>query len=630
MARGAGASHTPAAPRIHHASPGRGAFPLGKAGAVFRRVVRPWQSLARGSLSARLIASLVLLVILACAAVGLATYAVLSKSLLANLNQELEAATARQYAACMEHQGSPSQSAQNPGGPQASDGPDGLQSSRSSHRSRSMETAHSSRSRPGEPDTDNAPPNCGDITGQAAGTFGARLKHGVFTQQAIVNGKCDLSAADKATLAALPPAPQPKGGSSAGPPPNVPTYTRDLDSIGGDYRLTAMYGDDGDILYTGIPLNSMETMLSEVEIAEAVVFTVVVLLVAGIGTGLVRLSLRPLRRVATTATMVTELPLDTGEVSLPAQVPDDNPRTEVGQVGAAFNRMLRHVESALARRAASEARLRRFAADASHELRTPLSAIRGYAELALRHRGPVPEDVTHALQRVESESARMSVLVDELLLLARLDAGRPLAREPVDLTRLAIDAASDARAASPSHRWLLELPGEPIMVRGDEYRLRQVLANLLGNAAKHTPAGCTVTVAVAALNHAPPPITAPASAATAPAAPVAPAIGGGAVPAPAIQLSVTDDGPGIPPDLLPDLFERFVRGDSSRSHTAGSTGLGLAIVDAVITAHEGTVQVTSRPGRTAFTITLPRLQESPGPGDFPWPEPDWSGQTPPA
>lgn len=625
MARGAGASHTPAAPRIHDASPGRGAFSLGKAGAVLGRVVRPWQSLARGSLSARLIASLVLLVILACAAVGLATYAVLSKSLLANLNQELEAATARQYAACMEHQGSPSRDAQNPRGSQASDGPDGPQSSRSSHMPRNMETAHSSRSsRPAEPDADNAPPNCGDITGQAAGTFGARLKHGVFTQQAIVNGKCDLSAADKATLAALPPAPQPKGGSASGPPPSVPTYTRDLDSIGGDYRLTAMYGDDGDVLYTGIPLNSMENTLGEVEIAEAVVFTVVVLLVAGIGTGLVRLSLRPLRRVATTATMVTELPLDTGEVSLPAQVPDDDPRTEVGQVGAAFNRMLRHVESALGRRAASEARLRRFAADASHELRTPLSAIRGYAELALRHRGPVPEDVTHALQRVESESARMSVLVDELLLLARLDAGRPLVREPVDLTRLAIDAASDARAASPSHRWLLELPDEPIMVHGDEYRLRQVLANLLSNAAKHTPAGCTVTVAVAALDHAPPAATAPASAAT------APANGDGAVSAPAIQLSVTDDGPGIPTDLLPDLFERFVRGDSSRSHTPGSTGLGLAIVEAVITAHQGTVQVTSRPGRTSFTITLPRLQESPGPGDFPWPEPDWSGQTPPA
>ncbi len=568
MARG----HAPAAPRFHHPP----VFSLRRAaGAFFGRNFTPWRSLARSSLSARLIASLMLLIVLACGVIGLVTYAVLSDSLLANLNQQLQAATARQYAACMEHGNST---------------PPGT--------SQSNQTSQSRAAGADQPDSDDAPPNCGVITGQAAGTFGARMKQGSFTQQAIVNGKCDLSAADKAVLAALPVAPQPKGGPTAGPGPELPTYTRDLDSIGGDYRLTVMRGDDGDVLFTGLPLTNVEDTLNEVEIAEAVVFAAVVLLVAGIGTGLVRLSLRPLRRVATTATMVTELPLDTGEVTLPARVPDDDPRTEVGQVGAAFNRMLRHVESALGRRAASEARLRRFAADASHELRTPLSAIRGYAELALRHRGPVPEDVTHALRRVESESARMSVLVDELLLLARLDAGRPLARDPVDLTRLAIDATSDARAASPSHRWLLELPDEPLMVRGDEYRLRQVLANLLSNAAKHTAPASTVTVAVDA-------------------APPAP---DGGVPVPAVRLSVTDNGPGIPPDLLPDLFERFVRGDSSRSHSAGGTGLGLAIVEAVVTAHQGKVEVTSRPGRTSFTITLPRLQESPEPADVPaWP-----------
>ncbi len=166
-----------------------------------------------------------------------------------------------------------------------------------------------------------------------------------------------------------------------------------------------------------------------------------------LGTSWVQFSLGPLRRVAATATQVAELPLETGEVTMPAGVPDTDPRTEVGQVGAAFNRMLFHVERALGRRAASEARLRRFAADASHELRTPLSAIRGYAELALRHRGPVPPDVTHALRRVQSESARMSVLVDELLLLARLDAGRPLEQEPVDLSRLTIEMISDAQVA---------------------------------------------------------------------------------------------------------------------------------------------------------------------------------------
>jgi two-component system, OmpR family, sensor kinase len=234
------------------------------------------------------------------------------------------------------------------------------------------------------------------------------------------------------------------------------------------------------------------------------------------------------------------------------------------------------VESALARRHASEARLRSFAADASHELRTPLAAIRGYTELARRKSDELPPDLRRALERVDSESARMSGLVDDLLLLARLDAGRPLERNPVDLTRLAIDATSDARVAAPGHRWLLELPPEPVQVPGDEPRLRQVLANLLSNAAKHTPAGTAVTVALGA-----DPIRRSA------------------------LLSVTDDGPGVPVGLQSSLFERFVRGDPSRSRTAGSTGLGLAIVDAVTTAHGGQVKLDSRPGRTSFTVMLP-------------------------
>ena len=317
----------------------------------------------------------------------------------------------------------------------------------------------------------------------------------------IIDGSVQLTTADKQMLKAVPVHQATAQGSSNGIPaalPSVPTYTRGLPSLGGDYKLTAVRTPTGQVLLTGLPLRNIEHTLQNVEIAEIAVFALVVVVVAGTGVGLVRFSLRPLRRVATTATMVAELPLDTGVVSLPPQVPDDDPRTEVGRVGAAFNRMLQHVESALANRAASETRLRRFAADASHELRTPLSAIRGYAELALRQGGPVPPDVTHALERVQSESARMSVLVDELLLLARLDAGRPLATEPVDLTMLTIEATSDARVASPSHRWRLELPDEPLTVRGDELRLRQVLSNLLSNAAKHTPADSEITVAVTA------------------------------------------------------------------------------------------------------------------------------------
>jgi two-component system OmpR family sensor kinase len=200
----------------------------------------------------------------------------------------------------------------------------------------------------------------------------------------------------------------------------------------------------------------------------------------------------------------------------------------------------------------------------------------------------VPADIGHALRRVEAESARMSVLVDELLLLAQLDAGRPLARDAVDVTRLAIDATSDARAAAPGHRWLLDLPGEPVFVCGDEHRLHQVLANLLSNAAKHTPPGTTITTTIT-----------PAAAGGDGAA------GQGAG---SVTLTVTDNGPGIPPDLQPTLFERFVRGDTARTHHATgttSTGLGLAIVDAVTTAHGGTVTLTSHPGHTQFTITLP-------------------------
>ncbi len=370
---------------------------------------------------------------------------------------------------------------------------------------------------------------------------------------------CHLTAADQALIASVP----------VGRPVTV-----DLTSHG-DYRMTAEHASDGTVLVSGLPLSNVTTTLHQVAVAELAVFLAALLITGVIGTAWVRTSLRPLRRVAATATRVTQLPLSTGEVSLPERVPDANPDTEVGQVGAAFNRMLGHVESALARREASENRLRSFAADASHELRTPLAAIRGYAELARRHPGPLPDEVAHALSRVESESARMSVLVDELLLLARLDAGRPLASEPVDMTRLVIDVTSDARVAAPGHRWQLDLPDEPVMVRGDDLRLHQVLANLLSNAAKHTPAGTVVTVALT------------------------PGTGVSAI------LSVTDNGPGIPADLLPDIFERFVRGDSSRSRTAGSSGLGLAIVHAVAVAHGGSATVDSRPGETRFTITLP-------------------------
>jgi len=447
--------------------------------------------------------------------------------------------------------------------------------------------------------------------GQAAGTFEAELTGSTFSNLSLVPGRCEISAADAQTLLALHttqvPAAGPGGPARPGGP-DMPSYTRTLASLDGDYRLTKIQISSSEILVTGLPLATVQGTLSDVENTEHVVFAAVLLLVLVAGTAMVQLSLRPLRRVAATATRVTELPLDSGEVTLPAGVPDSDPRTEVGRVGAAFNRMLFHVERALGRRAASEARLRRFAADASHELRTPLSAIRGYAELALRHPGPVPQDVTHALQRVQSESDRMTVLVDDLLLLARLDAGRPLEREPVDLSRLAIETTSDARVARDDHRWRLELPDEPVLVEGDEHRLHQVLANLLSNAGKHTPPGSTVSVALA-LGDAP--------GGGSPGAPLDTAVQRGVEPAgPRVELSITDNGPGIPPELLPELFERFTRGEVGRARDAGaagkSTGLGLAIVDAVVAAHGGAIVVTSRPGMTRFAILLPLLREPAG------------------
>jgi two-component system OmpR family sensor kinase len=532
------------------------------------------------SLSGRLIAGLIALLAVAAASVGVVTYFAFQRAVSDELNNQLAAATSVANT-CLDHwfaggddNGQPGQSDQS-GQPSPSGSGNG------------------------------SPLTSYYCTGLDSGTLVAYTRHNQWGAY-LVPHEITLSAADKAILASIPPSPNPHPG---GPP--APQCTRDLPSIGGTYALTVVHDPNGTYI-TGVPLSSVHDLLKDVALAEAGVFGAVVLLAGVVGTFWVRLSLRPLRRVASTASEVAELPLESGEVEMPRGVRITDPATETGQLGLAFNRMLGHVETALRRRAASEARLRRFAADASHELRTPLAAIRGYAELGLLHPGDSPDTVTHALGRVLSESTRMSVLVDDLLLLARLDAGRPLNREPVDMTRLAIEATSDARVARPGHRWMLELPDDPVEVSGDEHRLHQVLVNLLSNAGRHTPDGTTVTVAVSGQLPPGEPGAGPQS------------VRHGTVPdGPLMVLTVTDDGPGIPAGLLPDLFERFTRADSSRSHAidAASTGLGLAIVDAVVAAHGGAVLVTSRPGMTRFTIALSRLTE-PGPdGDGRRPRP---------
>lgn len=351
--------------------------------------------------------------------------------------------------------------------------------------------------------------------------------------------------------------------------------TLDLDGLGRYRVVAASSRRGGDVIVTGLSLSDIDATLLRMLVIFGIV-TVIALAAATIaGVVIIRRALAPLRRVAATARKVSGLPLARGEVELPVRVSegDANPSTEVGQLGSALNRMLDHVAAALETRQASETRVRQFVADASHELRTPLAAIRGYTELTQRM-GDDREAVEHAMSRVASETERMTRLVEDLLLLARLDSGRPLEREPVDLSLLAVDAVSDAHVAGPDHQWELDLPDEPVVVTGDAARLHQVLTNLLANARVHTGAGTVVTIRLSS-------------------------------DATQNVLQVIDNGPGIPDALQSEVFERFARGDTSRSRKGGSTGLGLAIVSAVVKAHNGTIAVDSSPGHTEFTVRLP-------------------------
>jgi two-component system OmpR family sensor kinase len=340
----------------------------------------------------------------------------------------------------------------------------------------------------------------------------------------------------------------------------------------GEYRVATTRASDGDIFFAALPSSSVDGPVSKLIAWEALFGALGIAAAAGIGTFVVRRQLRPLREVATTAHNVAEMPLASGDIDLAERVPDrlTDERTEVGQVGAALNTLLAHVESSLNARHQSEQQVRQFVADASHELRTPLTTIAGYTELARRR----PDDadiVKTALGKVEEESARMTSMVEDLLLLARLDSGRPLEREPVDLSRLLVEAVSDARVIAPDHRWRLEVPEDSVEVTGDAERLRQVVTNLLTNARKYTPAGTTVTVS-----------------------------------AQPNGFAVHDDGPGFAPEVAEHAFERFARGDTSRYRgDEGGAGLGLALVQAIVTAHGGRVRLASEPGSTRISVFLP-------------------------
>lgn len=410
--------------------------------------------------------------------------------------------------------------------------------------------------------------------GQSTGTLVVVYDGGEVSRAAYLSGDGAFTALTTAQVTAL---------------ENVPAddspHAVDVPGLG-SYRAVATTTTEGEPSVIAMPTSDVGDTLTRYVAVEVVIGTGGLAVAAAVGTWLVRRSLRPLDAVAAAAVTASDLELSRGEVGAIPRVPaaHTDERTEVGTVGAALNRLLGHVERALTARHASESQVRQFVADASHELRTPLASVRGYAELARRPGA----DVDHALTRIEAESTRMGGLVDDLLLLARLDAGRPLARGPVDLVALAVDAVADAHAAGRGHVWELDLgdegpddgPPEAVVV-GDEARLRQVFANLLGNARMHTPEGTRVEVSVRTETPASAPGTAPVA-----------------------VVSVADDGPGIPEDLRGTLFQRFTRGDPARGHAGGSTGLGLAIVAAIVAAHDGEVTVVDRPAARGTTLEV--------------------------
>jgi two-component system OmpR family sensor kinase len=375
----------------------------------------------------------------------------------------------------------------------------------------------------------------------------------------------------------------------AGKAATVPATSGD-----GRWRVVVEPTGDGDNVVVAASLDGIDATTRQLRLIDLVVSAVVLLAVAVLGAAIVRASLRPLVEIEQTARAIAA-----GDLT--RRVPERDPRTEVGRLGRALNTMLAQIESAFGARAASEAsarrseeqarrsedRMRRFVADASHELRTPLTTIRGFAELYRQGAGRDPAELDRLMRRIEDQAARMGLLVEDLLLLARLDQQRPLDRDPVDLLALAADAVNDARAVAPDRQIELVLgtgdgdagQRSALVVIGDDQRLRQVLANLVNNALTHTPAGSPVEVRVGA----------------------APLDG-----RPGAAVEVVDHGPGLAPEQAERVFERFYRADAARSSADGGTGLGLSIVAALVAVHGGTVQVDSVPGRGArFRVLLP-------------------------
>ena len=368
----------------------------------------------------------------------------------------------------------------------------------------------------------------------------------------------------------------------------VPVTVGSVDHSDVEWRAMTVRGLRGELTTVAIDLSDVKSTMRSLEYAQLGIGLAVLLVLGVAGYAVVHRSLRPLAEVEQTAAAIAAGQLD-------RRVPERDPRTEVGRLSLALNGMLAQIQRAMAlsessaeQARTSEERMRRFITDASHELRTPLTTIRGFAEL---YRQGAARDVEMLMSRIESESRRMGLLVEDLLLLARLDAQRPLEQHRVDLLTLATDAVHDAQSIAPQRKIHMEVfdgPGTP-EVLGDEARLRQVLSNLMANALQHTPEDAGITVRVG-------------------------------TDADSAVLEVCDEGPGMRPEDAQRIFERFYRADSSRARASGGTGLGLSIVDSLVYAHGGRVTVTTAPGRGCrFQVTLPRVADAEIPVSAPAP-----------
>lgn len=415
--------------------------------------------------------------------------------------------------------------------------------------------------------------------GPAGGTPLSQVAPGTFVEVRTTSGQVVLEQPDYERggrkLSPVLPA-RITGFSIANDPGGEPTVYFDAPAAqpgASSFLVRASTLHDGDVLVLAVPLADTNGTLRRLLWIELAATGGALLLAGLVGWWVVRLGLRPLKAIEETAGAIAE-----GRLS--HRVPGEG-RTEVGRLAGALNVMLDRIEWAFSARAASEARLRRFVGDASHELRTPVAAISAYAELFERGAADRPADLARVMSGIRGETARMGRLVEDLLLLARMDEGFPIDRQPVELVALAAEAVETARTVGP--RWEVSLVAEhPVEVQGDRVRLRQVLDNLLANVRAHTPPGTSAIVTVGSRDH-------------------------------RAVVEVADNGPGITAEDAARVFERFFRADPSRSRASGGSGLGLSIVAAIVAGHGGTVGAApapAPPGGAVFTVELPRSDDA--------------------